>query len=156
MRLLQVVSSHLLRRSQAAATGAGRSLTTSGRVLRKEPIKQTGMKDTFESMDKPIKYSKSKAADWKSVDSFSPPVREAPWHEPWIVIASVTTFLVYFCILREENDLDAEISTSLYDRIPGLEEQQLRASIEYAIEKGEDPAPYRARLEEVIANKKLQ
>ncbi len=155
MKLLQVISSHLFRRSQAVTTGTRRSLTTSGRVFKKkEPsVKQTSMKDTFEAMDKPVKYSKSKASDWKSVDSFMPPIRDVPWYQPPVVAGSVAIFLIYFLFLREENDLDTEIATSLYDRIPGLEEQQLRASIEYAIEKGEDPTPYRTRLAEIVANK---
>lgn len=70
-----------------------------------------------------------------------------------VVCASVAAFLLYFCVLREENDIDAFISTPLYDRIEGLEEVQLRTVLEYNLNNGLDVSKITARLREIEAAK---
>jgi hypothetical protein len=35
--------------------------------------------------------------------------------------------MLYFCVFREENDIDEELGKSLYDRVPGLKKSQLEA-----------------------------
>ena len=102
----------------------------------------------------PVKYSTSKAKDFHSYDALSAPKTDTPWYQPPIIAVSMITFLLYFTILREESDWDKDISVSLYDRIPGLEESQLRQSIQYAASEGKDITEMQARLKAIIAEKK--
>merc|ERR1719233_2538688 len=55
--------------------------------------------------DEPVRFSGSKA-DRDSTESFVLPKRNGPRYETIIVKTSFLAFMVYFCALREENDLD--------------------------------------------------
>lgn len=72
-----------------------------------------------------------------------------PWYQPYVVVASIATFLVYFCVLREENEMDQSLRKNLYDHIEGLEEQQLEISLEHNIQMGKDTSAITARLKEI-------
>lgn len=58
-------------------------------------------------------------------------------------------FLVYFTILREENDIDMELNKSLYSRIEGLEEYQLQVTLKHHEAEGLETDSIRKRLKEV-------
>ena len=105
--------------------------------------------DSANIKEPPVKYSTSKAGSWQTVDTFSPPPKDMPWYQPYSVILSIVAFLVYFGILREENDIDQELSKTLYERMPGLEEHQLKESIKFNTEKGKDTTALKARLAEL-------
>ena len=56
--------------------------------------------------------------------------------------------MLYFFVLREENDIDVKLSQgTLYDHIEGLEKQQIEACIKTYEERGLDTRELRARLE---------
>ena len=99
--------------------------------------------------DKPLPFTSSQASSWNSMNSFRPPERDAPWYEKISVLLSTSIFLLYFCVFREENDLDAHIYKSLYTQMPGLEEQQLIISIKYNKEHGQDTTALDERLKEI-------
>lgn len=61
---------------------------------------------------RPITYSKSKAANM-AVDEYRIPHKDVPSYQPIVVMISLAAFLVYFCILREENDIDALMYVNL-------------------------------------------
>ena len=88
------------------------------------------------------------------MDTFYPPQRQAPWYEPWVVGVSVTVFLVYFCILREENDIDEKLGDPLFKNVPQLEEPTLVAAIEAYKRQGKDSTELQKRLEEIRAANK--
>jgi len=94
----------------------------------------------------------SPAAKWKAEISRSGNVEPALWYEPYVIIASLSVFLVYFCILREENDVDEELGKTLYDRISGLEEKQLELSLQYNEENNLDTTAIKNRLKEIKEN----
>lgn len=75
------------------------------------------------------------------------------WYEPYVIVISLSLFMIYFCILREENDVDADLAKSLYEKIPGLEEQQLLVVLRYNQEHGLETRDIYARLEEIRASK---
>jgi len=124
--------------------------------------------------DEPIKFSTSEAALKISRHINRKNQSNAPWFEPPVIMASIAVFLIYFCILREENDFDEEMKVSLFDRLPGkilvsipqsshikllfagLERKQLEAAIEYNLQQGKDASDLQARLEviERTRNKK--
>lgn len=100
--------------------------------------------------DEPIKYSTSEAAKWKAIYSTSgESYYETPKIQSTVVVFSLTAFMVYFCILREENDLD-EWMRDLEKTMPlQVEEAQLRAEIENCKKKGLDIKLLESRLKEV-------
>ena len=109
----------------------------------------------IDSEDLPIKYSTSPAAKWRAAYTRSGPQPEIskPEYQSTVVLSSVVIFLIYFCILREENDIDEALSKTLYDRIQGLEEKQLQICIEYNQSQGLSTKELEARLEEIHSNK---
>lgn len=97
-------------------------------------------------MEEPIKFSTSKAAN--VTPSF---IREgndeAPAAQPFIVAVSLAAFLIYFGILREENDLDEQMGMTLYERVEGLEEQHLENYIKHCNKNNLPSEKYVKRLE---------
>lgn len=77
---------------------------------------------------------------------------DVPWFQTYVVCGSVAIFLIYFCILREENDVDLELEKSLYDRVPGLEHTQLVINYKYNRENNIDNTDIVARLKEIGVN----
>lgn len=102
-----------------------------------------------DELSKPIKFSTSPAAKWKAQTSRSGVKEPRLWYEPYVVSASLLIFLYYFLVLREESDIDDEFSKSLYSRIEGLEEQQLRLALEYNKEHGLSGKDLENRLKEI-------
>jgi len=48
------------------------------------------------------------------IDEYRDPLGDMfPWYQGYIVSASLAVFLIYFCILREENDIDLMLDTDL-------------------------------------------
>ena len=54
------------------------------------------------------------------------------------VVGSVAIFLIYFCALREENDIDAKLSKPIFDSVPHLEKSTLITLYKYNLEKNID------------------
>lgn len=102
-------------------------------------------------LDKPFKFSTSRAATWKPRDSYGSHESEdkMPWYQTYVVVASVSAFLLYFCVLREENEADENLKKTLYDYIEGMEEKQLEMSLEHNIQMGKDTSAIIARLKEI-------
>ncbi|XP_069691292.1 uncharacterized protein [Periplaneta americana] len=107
-----------------------------------------------DEIDKPIPFSKSKAATWKAQATRSgESAVDYPWYQSYVISASLTIFMLYFCVFREENDIDEELGRSLYDRIEGLEERQLQLSLDYNEQHGKDTSAILARLEQLQKEK---
>lgn len=63
--------------------------------------------DLDAELNKPVKYTTSPANDWKASHSrIGSKAEFGPWYEPHAVSASLILFMIYFFILRDENDLD--------------------------------------------------
>lgn len=100
----------------------------------------------------PIKFSTSPAAKPKIIIPFKRDARQSmPWYQPIVVVTSVAAFLIYFCILREESDIDEEFSKTLYDRIDGLEKMQLIQAYKTYKEEGKSVVEIEKRLQELEA-----
>lgn len=103
-----------------------------------------------DELDKPVQYSKSKAYTWKAEKTRSGGhLDDYPSYQPYVISGSLTVFLLYFCVFREENDIDEELGKSLYDRIEGLEERQLQVALQYSSEHGQDTSAIVKRLQEL-------
>ncbi|KAF5296413.1 hypothetical protein FQR65_LT01400 [Abscondita terminalis] len=100
-------------------------------------------------VDKPIVYTTSPASKWKAQYSRQGTSQERLWYEPVVVLVSLTVFMVYFCILREESDIDQEFDKSLYSRVQGLEEQQLQIAIKSREDQGLDTSSHKEKLKEL-------
>jgi hypothetical protein len=80
--------------------------------------------------EKPVTFTKSKA--FKTTPTFiNPKARKTP--KPFLqdisIFISLSCFMIYFFMYREENDLDEILGVSLYDRIDGLEKANIFAAI---------------------------
>ncbi|XP_055379796.1 uncharacterized protein LOC129610966 [Condylostylus longicornis] len=127
-----------------------RSITSSKICASAPPTKlPTSNAKKSEESDQPIQFLGSKAASWHAKDTRSGHVDEMLWYQPYVVIASVAVFLIYFCILREENDIDKKLEGSLFDHISGLEEAQLIISYRYNKDNGLDVKAIEQRLTEL-------
>ncbi|KAJ8897670.1 hypothetical protein PR048_003020 [Dryococelus australis] len=85
----------------------------------------------------PVKFSTSRAATWKAKQTRSGGRDDdAPPYQPIVVSFSLAVFLLYFCVFREENDIDEEISRPLFDRIEGLKAKQLEIALKYNQDHG--------------------
>lgn len=111
-------------------------------------------KQSTEDPNVPLPFSKSKAASWSAKSSFSG--REGvsddtPWYQPLSISASIAAILIWFCILREENDVDIELGKSLYDRVDGMEKKQLELALKHNHGQGLDTLAIKKRLDEIDA-----
>jgi len=114
-------------------------------------ISQRTTTEQEDDSDKPIQYTTSKAAEWRARQTFSggADTTDSPWYERFVVVGSVAVFLIYFCILREENDIDEEIDKPLWARFPVLEEKHLQKTIKERKDVGLDTSEQERRLREV-------
>lgn len=101
------------------------------------------------SENEPIKFSTSEAARKTVAPVMRRVTSNMPWYQPYSVVTSVAVFLIYFCVLREESDIDKEFDKTLYERIKGLEKEQLIQSYKYNKEQGKSVAEIELRLKEL-------
>ncbi|XP_063361672.1 uncharacterized protein LOC134650669 [Cydia amplana] len=103
------------------------------------------------SENEPIKFTTSAAARKNTIRPVAVKYKpsDMPWYQPYSVLASVTVFLIYFCVLREESDVDLEFNKTLYDRIKGLEKEQLLQSYRYNKENGLSVVAIEERLKQL-------
>ena len=113
----------------------------------KEVHPPSSSEDDF--MDKPIKFSTSGAKDHRAFDTFFPPPRNTPWYQSHVVTGSIAVFMIYFCMIREENDIDEELGKSLWQRIPPLREQSLQHEIRAGKLAGTDVSELEKELDEL-------
>lgn len=101
-------------------------------------------------LDAPIQYSKTAALKWRASESRTGKESNRLWYEPHVVFGSVMVFLIYFSVLREENDIDQELKRSLYSRIDGLEDAQRKQSLGFnQISRGRETSEIINQLNEV-------
>lgn len=99
--------------------------------------------------EEPIKFFGSEAAKWRAQQTRSGQSKDVLWFQPYVVMGSVLVFMLYFCVLREESDVDGELNKSLYDRVDGLEEIQLKIVHKYNAENKVDNSPIEGRMKEL-------
>ncbi|KAL0100943.1 hypothetical protein PUN28_019375 [Cardiocondyla obscurior] len=78
----------------------------------------------MEADDEPIKYSTSKAASMRIDEYRNPHQDRYPWYQEIIISLSLGVFLLYFCILREENDIDLILNTDLEETLNKVHTEQ--------------------------------
>jgi len=96
----------------------------------------------------PVKFSTSEASRHRAYDSFFHKSK-APWYQVYCVTASVAVFLLYFCVLREENDVDEYIGRSIYQKIPPFREQVLEHKIKEGKQSGSNVGELEEELKEI-------
>lgn len=69
-------------------------------------------------LNQPLKYTTSPAHQWKAEHSrIGSKAEFGPWYEPHVVSASLIIFMIYFFILREENDIDIMLEKPLTETL---------------------------------------
>jgi len=111
-------------------------------------------KDKEEEEDKgPVKFTTSAGHRLSPNFAYNPESHKnvQPWYQFPVISISLISLMVYFFILREENDIDDMIGGgSLFDQVQGLEKAQLEACIMYYEKHGLDTRDLKVRLKEVI------
>ena len=74
-----------------------------------------------------------------------------PPSQRYVVIWSTAAVLIYFCILREENDIDEIMYQPLVKTVPAIEQQLIEASISEHRRHGKPTADLEKRLKEIKA-----
>lgn len=99
--------------------------------------------------DAPLSYLNSPAANYLARHSRTHGSDDTLWYQPLVVTFSVAAILIYFCILREESDVDEELGKTLFERLPGLEQKQLELLREFNLDRGLDVDKIEKRLDEL-------
>jgi len=98
--------------------------------------------------DEPVRFSGSKA-DRNAAESFvNPKQRIGPWYESYVVLVSLTAFMLYFCVFREENDIDDFLRDNVVFN-PVSEVEQLKKRIVKEKADGLDTTDTEARLKKM-------
>jgi len=98
----------------------------------------------------PVKFTTSAGFNVNPQQSIIQDKDERPWFQFPVVSGSLAALLIYFTVLREENDVDLALSGRLYDKVDGLEKQDLLNSISYNERHGMDSTKLKERLREVL------
>lgn len=106
------------------------------------------LQKTYEN-DLPVPFTGSDA-DHHSIDTFAPPVDTAPWYQRHVLKASLAIFMIYFLILREENDID-EFLTNEVMIDPSHDIVKLQRKIEEGQRAGLDTVKLEKQLEKIQA-----
>lgn len=100
-----------------------------------------------QNLNKPYPYFGTDAEKIRATPV--PPHADAP-HKPLIVGISLAVFLIYFCILRESNDIDEQLGADLHDHF-GYEASQLKKTYDYNIKHQLPTQEIVSRLREIGA-----
>merc|ERR1711988_1475506 len=101
---------------------------------------------------KPVKFTTSPAfnVNPQTAGGIRTEDDDTPWFQGPVIAFSMAAFLIYFTMLREENDVDMQLSGRLYDKVDGLEKADILNSIRYNEDKGMDTTQLRERLRVLI------
>ncbi|XP_012235307.1 uncharacterized protein [Linepithema humile] len=80
-------------------------------------LRTTAETDDIDETSQPIKFSSTKAATMRVNEYRNPYGDSVPWYQSYAVMLSLAVFLIYFCILREENDIDLMLYNDLGDTL---------------------------------------
>lgn len=122
------------------------------RSIVQSTVKNMSKKQETEDLDKPLSYLNSEAASFTARNSFRgrKDDDDSPWYQSLSISLSIGAILLWFCVLREENDVDQKLGISLFDRVPGLEKKQLELLLEHS--RQEDKDSIKKRLDELSNN----
>lgn len=98
------------------------------------------------NLDEPLKFFGGPAEKVRATPKPPP----APEYSPYIVSLSLAAFLTYFCILREENDIDDLLRRDLFDHF-GEEASRLKKAYDYNIKHNLPTQEIVHRLREIGA-----
>lgn len=142
---------------------AVRSLFSSTGHSSKEVTTASSPKKALALDDQPVVFTQSPAyREWKAAYLIELPDHRPPIQRP-VCFASIVIFMLYFFIIREENDLDELIYQPLTKTVPDLELSLLESTLEsYAaqnlptmeIEKKIAETKAKAQLKEKIEREK--
>lgn len=74
-------------------------------------------------LNKPLPFFGSPAEQYRAEESRRGYTnRDWPEWQPYVISGSLAIFLIYFCILREENDIDEQLRKgNIYAQVPQME-----------------------------------
>ncbi|XP_003747894.1 uncharacterized protein LOC100906756 [Galendromus occidentalis] len=110
----------LIRPLASSKTSVPRPFSTTNRLLKDDKKKN---EDEDEIDNEPYEYSTSDAAKWKA-EYTNHPKTDAPDIQGPIVAVSLSVFMLYFALIREENDIDERLYQPLEVTLTGLQKPE--------------------------------
>lgn len=95
--------------------------------------------------DEPVKFTGSRA-DYDAGSSFISAASSAPNYQRTSVLFSLLAFMIYFCMLREENDIDEYLNESFIHMDPYGEAMRLQQQLASEVVAGVDTTLTRQKL----------
>lgn len=93
-----------------------------------------------------VRFSGS-GADRDAADTFMPRKTNAPSYQPICVLSSLIAFMVYFCVLREENDIDEFLGKDVYTYMdPHGQNVKLKRQLDDEMKSGKDTASTQEKI----------
>jgi len=114
------------------------------------PVIRVRLSQILRADDGPVKFTKSGAYNLNPLMANQARRERTPWFQGPLVALSALSCLLYFAVLREESDVDYELTGRLYDRVDGLEKADLINSIKFNEEQGIDTRKLKERLREIV------
>merc|ERR1711990_452474 len=108
-------------------------------ILKKHKLSQKSRDDEMDfDPDAPLKFRGSGAETYRSHQTFTTPnAKNGPVSQAVIVPGALMVFLAYFCILREENDIDEQLGRPMVDSVPEEhKEEVMKMTIQVAVNEG--------------------
>ncbi|CAF0859548.1 unnamed protein product [Didymodactylos carnosus] len=102
------------------------------------------IKDLRVEYDKPVQFSSSAAKEWDTLDSLIPNRKNGIFNRPLLLSALVIN-LIYWGFLREENDLDVQVSRQPWEILPKMNIEYLRTAERQYAEAGLDTSTIEAK-----------
>jgi len=146
-----LINQRLVLRSQIISKQFRMLSTSITHNLRKSPVSFEESLDDLKK--KPVKFTSSKAFNLNPHTAIGIRTEEddTPWFQGPVIAFSLACFLIYFCIIREESDVDEQLGGRLYDKVDGLEKASILNKINYNKQYDLDSAELYARLKELEA-----
>ncbi|KAL4241090.1 hypothetical protein ACF0H5_001868 [Mactra antiquata] len=109
---------------------------------------KTPEKDAVEEKPYPF-MSKLDDKKFSAYGSFQHPHEETWVYQPYIILVGCFVFIMYFIVLRKENDIDESIAQVMYQTMPELEIPDLKKKIKRYEKMGLYTKPLEDRLKQL-------
>lgn len=111
--------------------------------------KPEAAESTDEKKHDPIAFLNTRAGKWRPVDDDLIAHHGRPKYQDLVISASLIVFMIYFFILREENDIDRKLTRSIDQTMYDIELAKLNDEYQRKITDNQNVDSIKERLKEM-------
>lgn len=104
---------------------------------------------TDEKKHDPIAFLNTKAGKWRPVDDDLIGNHGRPKYQDLVVSVSMIAFMIYFFILREENDIDRKLTRTMNETMYDIELDKLNEEYQRKVTSNQNVDSIKERLKEM-------